>query len=261
MSGSPPVNTISGSPKERISSSRRYPCSVVSSLRVPLRLGRSAAMHARQVAGLGHFPDHQHGGLIEIHRFSSTGSLEETELHLSCHEKPLQNTTFDTPETPSIGAYHPVQRVANRSARPAAAIATMWFHVTTAVCSSLSRAWTGPARPPRCAAWPTRLRGMGRTVLETAEPGGTPIAHEDPPHPARCGQPGAEPHRRAAALLRLPRAERGRVDPAGAGPRRDRAGRPLHRFLAGLPGLRARAGRGDGDGARPHRLPRPEAAT
>ena len=31
FSGSPPVNTISGSPNERISSSRRYPWSVVNS--------------------------------------------------------------------------------------------------------------------------------------------------------------------------------------------------------------------------------------
>ena len=40
-------------------------------VRVPLGLGRGPAMHARQVAGLGHFPDHQHRGLIEVHRFSS----------------------------------------------------------------------------------------------------------------------------------------------------------------------------------------------
>ena len=32
-----------------------------------------------------------------------------------------------------------------------------------------------PARPPRCTAWPPACAALGRTVLETAEPGGTPI--------------------------------------------------------------------------------------
>ena len=62
-----------------------------------------------------------------------------------------------------------------------------------------------------------RLRALGRTVLETVEPGGPPIGHEDPPHPARFRQSGTQPHHRVAALLRLARAERGRVDPARAG--------------------------------------------
>ncbi len=83
-------------------------------------------------------------------------------------------------------------------------------------------------------------------------------AHRNPgpPHPARRGQPGAVPHRRAAAVLRLPRAERRAVDPAGAARRQDRALGPLHRFHPGL------SGRGRGLGgdvvlrARRDRLPR-----
>ncbi len=39
---------------------------------------------------------------------------------------------------------------------------------------------------------------------------------QDPPHSARFRQPGAEPHRRAAALFRLAGAECGPVDSAGA---------------------------------------------
>ena len=40
--------------------------------RVALGLGRGAAMYAGEVAGLGHFPDHQHRGLIEVHCVSSS---------------------------------------------------------------------------------------------------------------------------------------------------------------------------------------------
>ena len=51
LSGSPPVNTISGSPNERIWSSKRYPCSLVSS--PGLRPGMADARqctHARSQA-------------------------------------------------------------------------------------------------------------------------------------------------------------------------------------------------------------------
>src|ERR1022692_3437405 len=46
-------------------------------LRVPLGLSRGPAMYARQIASLGGFPDHQHRGLIEIHRFSSSYSQKQ----------------------------------------------------------------------------------------------------------------------------------------------------------------------------------------
>ena len=42
------------------------------------------------------------------------------------------------------------------------------------ICSSLSKAWTAPARHPNAPAG-DRLRAGGRAVLETAEPGGPPI--------------------------------------------------------------------------------------
>lgn len=65
LSGSPPVKTMSGSPKERISSSSRYPCSVVSS-----RGWRSGCAEARQWTHAPddtdlHLPD-QHGGVENI---------------------------------------------------------------------------------------------------------------------------------------------------------------------------------------------------
>ena len=45
-----------------------------------------------------------------------------------------------------------------------------------AACSSLSKAWTVPARPLRCTGWRPACAACGRTVLETVEPGGPPIA-------------------------------------------------------------------------------------
>ncbi len=106
-----------------------------------------------------------------------------------------------------------------------------------------------------------RLRALGRTVLETAEPGGTPIGTKI----RRILLDSANQELCPAAELLLYFASRAQnvdqwIAPALAA-RRNRALRPLHRFLPGLPRLRARPGRGKRDGARPHRLPRPQAGS
>src|SRR5262249_24786796 len=52
---------------------------------VSLRLRRGAAMYAGKVAGLGHFPDHQHRGLVEVHGVSPL--LDENGLQLEDHAR------------------------------------------------------------------------------------------------------------------------------------------------------------------------------
>jgi hypothetical protein len=45
-------------------------------LRMPARLGGCAAVYACQVARLGYFPNHEHRGLVEIHRVSSCNWMQ-----------------------------------------------------------------------------------------------------------------------------------------------------------------------------------------
>ena len=54
-----------------------------------------------------------------------------------------------------------------------------------------------------------RLRGMGRTVLETVEPGGTPIGAKIRRILLDAANQELSPVTEAAALFRLARAERG----------------------------------------------------
>ena len=63
---------------------------------------------------------------------------------------------------------------------------------TNAASLSPLKAWTAPAKPPRCTGWrpacaPGPHRARNRRARRPAD------RHEDPPHPAGFGQPGAEP--------------------------------------------------------------------
>src|SRR5262249_27709253 len=63
--GSPPVNTINGSPKERISLSNRKPSPGSQFERMPFLHRAGAAVYAGEVACLRQFPDHQKRCVIE----------------------------------------------------------------------------------------------------------------------------------------------------------------------------------------------------
>ena len=71
--------------------------------------------------------------------------------------------------------------------------ATIWIHVKHAGSFITFEGMDGSGKTTQMHRLAARLRAMGRTVIETVEPGGPPIAHEDPAHSAGFGQSGTEP--------------------------------------------------------------------
>ena len=66
FSGSPPVNTIKGSPNDRISSSRRRPSSLVNSNVFRFLIAHARQCNTGQIAGLRQLPDDKKWCVIEI---------------------------------------------------------------------------------------------------------------------------------------------------------------------------------------------------
>ncbi|SPE35998.1 hypothetical protein SBA6_500053 [Candidatus Sulfopaludibacter sp. SbA6] len=60
-------------------------------------------MYARKVAGLGHFPDHQHGGLVEVHRVSSTGLARRNSVAFKVPWKSAAKVNTYRSESPELG--------------------------------------------------------------------------------------------------------------------------------------------------------------
>ncbi len=102
-----------------------------------------------------------------------------------------------------------------------------------------------------------RLRGEGRPVLESVEPGGTPIGQQI----RRILLDPANKELTATAELlldvRRARAECRAMDSAGARTRQDRDLGSLHGFFDRLSRRRPRPGLGDSARARSDRVPRP----
>ena len=98
--------------------------------------------------------------------------------------------------------------------------ATIWIHVKTRGLFITFEGMDGSGKTTQMHRLAARLRGMGRTVIETVEPGGPPIAMKIRRILLDSANQELSPRGRAAALLRIARAECRRGDPAGAGARR-----------------------------------------